>query len=153
MPRLLLFAACEKLISSQEDNTFTIISILQGFDIPAAPPPHSPENPPLVAPVPWYGFALWEAVKEEPERFWQRIWMTGPEGTELAAAEMPIVVKGNGDKRFHRSAFKRIGFQITSPGDYLLRIAVRDGDGDFVELVERAFPVPVSVATPKPPAR
>jgi hypothetical protein len=147
MPRLLLFAACEKLIASQEDNAFTIISILQGYTLPTAPPAPTPETPYLVVPISWYAFTLWESNNEAAERFSQRIQLVAPDGTVLSSNEMPVVTAGNEAKRFHRTAMKRIGFSILGVGDYMLRLSVRDGDGEYVEFADRAFPIPITVAT------
>jgi hypothetical protein len=45
-PKLLLFAPCEKIIISQEDNSASVLSILQGFTLPGPMPvgPNSDEG-------------------------------------------------------------------------------------------------------------
>jgi hypothetical protein len=143
MPRLLLFAPCEKVISAQEDNGASLIALLQGFELPTQPPE---EN--LMAPIPWYAFALWEAINEEPGRFSQRIQLVARDGTILVNWEGPVVGAGNRGKRFHRTAIKHLGFPLHGTGDYTLRLWLRDGDGEFNELVDRAFPIPISVNAP-----
>src|SRR5690242_17980914 len=114
MPRLLMFAPCEKVITATEDNGASLISILQGFDVPVAPPKDSK----AIAPITWYAFSLWEAIEEEPERFAQRVQLLAPKDSEvLFTVEMPIVTPNNADKRFHRHAIKNQGFPIPRDGD------------------------------------
>lgn len=148
MPRLLIFAACEKVITATEDNTGSIISILQGFDLPAP----LPEGQPVMAPVTWYVFTLWESQNEEPGRFTQHIQLIAPDGTVMLAAVVPVVTANDGDKRFHRAALRRQGFLLRGIGDYVLRISLKDGDGDFVEMRDRDFNIPVTVRVPQAPA-
>jgi hypothetical protein len=150
MPRLLIFAACEKVIVGQEDNSGSLISIMQGFDLPVGPPEPVDASNLLMAPVQWYAFALWEALPGDlPGRFRQKVELVAPDGALLLSAEMPLINEGDGDKRFHRAALKQHGFVIRTLGDYVLRLFIRDGEEPWVELPDRAFPIPVRVAQPQ----
>jgi hypothetical protein len=148
MPRLMLFAACEKVIVGQEDNAGSLISILQGFDIPTAPDPAAPSMAPFV----WYAFALWETARDEVPGFAvQRIQLVAPDKkTILLSAEVPVIGGKDKGKRFHRAALRRQGFVLVGVGDYMLRLSLKLGDAAYTELKNVAFPIPVTISPPKP---
>jgi hypothetical protein len=146
MPRLMVFAACEKVIVGREDNSGSRISILQGFNVPADAPVGDKDVSAMM-PLNWYVFVLWEAPNHTPGQHVQRIQLFSPDGTQLFSAEVPIVDEGDVTKRFHRAALRRSGFVYRGTGDYMLRLSVRDtksGQG-FVEVPDSAFPIPVGV--------
>jgi hypothetical protein len=140
MPRLVIFAACEKVVLSQEDNSTSLISILQGFTLPIAPEPDQVVR----IPVTWYVFTLWESENEDPLRYRQQFELLGPPPNhkQLIRAEAPVLTTEQG-KRFHRTASRIMGFLVSGIGDHSVRLSVKDGDGEFVE--HSTFPIPIIV--------
>jgi hypothetical protein len=147
VPRLMMFAACEKVIIATEDNSGSVISILQGFDIPA-PPEIKADAPPLVLPLVWYVFTLWEAPNDGPFQYTQRIQFHDPDGLVLFSSEVPIINPPDVGKRFHRAVLKRHGFLFRGAGDYMLRLSLKSPGGEYVDFDDRAFPIPITIKTP-----
>ncbi|MGE0450350.1 MAG: hypothetical protein AB7Q29_12305 [Vicinamibacterales bacterium] len=145
MVKLLMFTACEKVVISQDDNSSSLLSILQGFDIPIAPP----EGESLLLPVSWTTFVLWEGVREDPDRYKQRVRLIAPDGTVLETVEAKVISSTSPDIRFHRSMIRRAGLQIRGVGDHTLVLSLKDGEGPFADLA--SFAIPITVKAPEPP--
>lgn len=146
----MVFVACEKVIVGQEDNASTLMSILQGFDIPVEPPIDQIVN----LPVPWYVFTLWERMPDDvPEADIQRIELFAPDQTRIFAAEVPIIGKTEAHIRFHRAVLRRGGFAIKGTKDHVLKLSIKRGDGAFEPVPNGTFPIPISIRVPEPAAR
>lgn len=139
----MIFAACEKVVIGQEDNSGSLISILQGFELPAEPP----DDQKVMLPIAWYVFTLWEAPNDEPGKHIQRLQLFAPDGSQLFAAEVPIVSVEDAGKRFHRAVLRRNGFFLHGLGDYMLRLSIKE-TGEFQEVPNTAFPINVSIKVP-----
>jgi len=147
MPRLMMFAACEKVIIGQEDNASTLMSILQGFEVHAEPP----ADQVVQIPIHWYVFTLWERLPEDvPESDIQRIQLFAPDSTVLLSAEIPIITSGSAEARFHRAALRRDTFAVKGIHDHVLRLSIKSGNGNFVEIPHAVFPIPITVRVPEP---
>lgn len=91
MPTLLLFAACERVIIGQEDNSLSLVSVMTGVSaqLPFAMDQPIPEN--TAIPLRWYLVALW---KNEPDEigipFDQRVTLETSGGTELVHGEQKL---------------------------------------------------------------
>jgi hypothetical protein len=145
MPKLLLFAPCEKVVFSSEDNTVSLISVLQGFQAEIAPP--TPGGGPPALPISWSVLSLW--VREEGDganQFEERWDLVSSEGRELISGNQAFVMTA----RFHRNNSRIAGFPIPVSGDYTLRLLLRNAtaNDDFHEIA--TFPVPVTILTPAP---
>src|SRR5438046_2985316 len=99
MAKLLIFAPCEKVIISAEENATSLISILQGFDVPMQPP----VGQTAIAPVAWYVFSLWEREVEDGLGDHQRFELRSVNGDLLLHAEAPILKPEERDRKFHRT--------------------------------------------------
>jgi hypothetical protein len=144
----MIFAACEKVIIGQEDNSSTLMSILQGFDVPAEPP----SDQIVRLPIPWYIFTLWERLPDEtPGVHVQRMELFAPDQTRMLAAEVAIIGTDAGSKRFHRSALRRNFFAVKGVNDHVLKLSMRTGDGPFIDVPNGIFPIPITVRVPQPP--
>jgi hypothetical protein len=69
MPKLLIFAACEKVIIGQ-DNMPSLIGILQGLNIHAPDP--VPEDKPALVPLQWCAFSSWLNEGDEPNTTYEQ---------------------------------------------------------------------------------
>jgi hypothetical protein len=144
MLKLLLFTPCEKVIVSQEENSGSLISTLQGFTLTVQPPT---DGQVVFLPMTWYAYALWELTGQEPARV-QRFELVSTTNQILAHGELPIPKPGEPLRRFNRAYFKIAGFPISGPpGDYTLRLLMRRADEDvFAEVA--TYPIPITVAAP-----
>jgi hypothetical protein len=65
MPKLLIFAPCEKVIIDQATNTLSLITVLQEIRYKAPPNVPLPTNAPLGLAMQWSVLTLWR--QEEPD--------------------------------------------------------------------------------------
>ena len=91
MVKLLLFAPCEKLIVNKDENTSSLITILETINIPALPTEEGvPED--SAVPFRWYACALWHAETDEDYGpYEQRLKLITPDARELFEAVIPFV--------------------------------------------------------------
>src|ERR1700737_2139481 len=122
MPRLLLFAPCERAIIGQEDNSFSLISVITGFQANIQFPPEQPLPEKASVPMRWYFAALWACDPGELNgSFVQRIIVKSEDGKELLAAVSPFKM----EKDFLRCIVQIQGFPISKPGTLTASIAVQ----------------------------
>lgn len=79
MPKLLVFAPCEKVIISQDENNPTLIAILStiGGEADSA----EPIDPKAFAPMRWSVFSIWQRVEGDNQReFIQTLRIVAPSG-------------------------------------------------------------------------
>lgn len=142
MPRLLMFAPCDKVIISQEDNSPSLISILENINIniPAFGP-----NFPRIAnlPIRWHIFTLWSHVPEDARKlFQQRTQLVLPDGQSKIEQTIEFRMVAS----TQRNVVGMFGFPVLPPGQYPLRLSLResgqiDGWNDVAE-----FPVSITHA-------
>src|SRR5712691_4610155 len=85
MPKLLLFAPCEKVIIAQYGNTASLITILQELTVSVPPDVQIPAD--AKVPVQWYGFSLWQKQPgDEGKRYEQQIEFADPDGGIVVSA-------------------------------------------------------------------
>lgn len=118
MPKLLLFAPCERVIIEQGANTVSLISVIQ--ELTVAVPSDVPAN--AAAPQRWYVIAMWQRdEKETAQRFEQRLVVENPKGEHLLELLTPFELS----KETHRNIGAIDGFPISIAGRYTLRLSVR----------------------------
>src|SRR3712207_1814456 len=85
MPTVKLFAPCMRAIISQEDNSVSLISLLQGVRIPVPQGAEVPAN--AVAPFTWDVVTIWHTLPDDPRDrpFEQRVRVLSPSGDELVS--------------------------------------------------------------------
>ena len=92
MPRLLMFAPCQKAIIDQQDQSISMISILTGIKAQPLPDDQNratPVPPNAAAPFKWAAVSVWLRQPDDGDRtFEQRFAVHLPNG---------IVVEGNKD--------------------------------------------------------
>lgn len=122
MPRLILFAPCERLIVGGEDNTLTMVAIMSEIyaNVPFPLDQPLPENASI--PMRWYFGSLWMVGAEEHGKpFVQRIELKSEDGKVLLSSMMPFTM----DKVFMRCIIHIQGFPISKPGMLKASLAVR----------------------------
>ena len=141
MAKLLIFAPCEKVVISNEDNAASLISILQGFNVPMQPP----QDQTALAPVTWYVFTLWERETDDAIEDRQRFELHTPTGELLLQGEAPILRGNELEKIFHRTASKIAGFPIKGEfGAYTLTLSTRKAhQSEFTDVA--VFPIPIAL--------
>lgn len=142
MPSLLMFAPCDKVIISQEDNSPSLVSILEyiTINIPAFGP-----NLPLIAnlPIRWQMFTLWRQVPEDRGKIYQqRTHLVLPDGQFKVDSTMEFRVVAP----TQRNVVGIFGFPVLPPGQYPLRLSLREaGQLDGWENVAE-FPLTITHA-------
>ena len=134
MPRLLLFAPCEKVILSGDDNTISLISVLQEIYVFVPKDLQLPADA-LMA-LKWYGFAMWQIESSELEKqFEQYMQLFLPDGTPWQPQNLLLVQPIPTDKPSHRVINRFDQFPIFQFGEFTLRVFYRVvGDSDWIEV-------------------
>lgn len=143
MPKLLMFAPCERVIVSDDEFHASLIAIMQGFAVPPLPP-----EPPaqIVIPMTWFAYTLWE-TDESGSHYRQRIELESPPPLSEIIATLEVdLPRGAHPTRFHRVKSKFVGFPIRGIGDYTLRLLLQADAHPFEEVA--TFPIPVLLQEP-----
>jgi hypothetical protein len=123
MPRLLLFAPCEKVIIGLVDNSLSLISVMTELHV--AIPHDVPSNPPatVMGYGSWSVLTLWEQLASEGDSssFEQRITLADPFGVGCIETVTPFQMT----KQEHRIFGTIPGFPVSPAGTYTLRLYLR----------------------------
>ena len=141
MPKLLLFAPCANSVVDQEEKTLSLISVLEGLTLSAAPP--LPED--AHAPIRWSIVAVWLRTPEDEGKTYEQLTQVVlPDGKVTAPATLPFQMT----RRTHRNRVAVFGFPISQPGECLVRLSLREvGDGhDWQVMAE--YPIVVAHQAP-----
>ena len=120
-PKLLLFAACEKVIIDQ-NNVFSLISLLQELRIEIPEPPPDADGKTPIVPMKWDVVALWtKADADEREALYQtRFALIDPTGRPSEFEGTADLVFA--DKQNYRVVTTILGFPIRHEGRYVVRL-------------------------------
>jgi hypothetical protein len=139
MPRLLAFLPCEKLIVNQEDNTTSLITVLESAQINV---PRIPDEAPanIAVPLHWTVYSLWR--KEDGDvgkRFEQRVRLILPDGQ--IRVDNTIGFEIGAIHQNHRVTLQVGGFPIiAASGECVLRLSLREsGQADWQDIAD--YPV------------
>jgi hypothetical protein len=131
MPRLLLFAPCSKVIVSADDQTVTLVALVDGVNAPQGA---------TVADLTWERLSVWQAEPgDEGRRFEERLEIVRPDRRVAAEVRQPFVM----ESRTLRVRGSVVGFPCEIEGDYVLRLSVRDAVAE--DAWERLMEYPVTV--------
>lgn len=147
MPKLLVFAPCEKVIISQDENNPTLIAILSSLKL-SIPPDElrkltesDPKEVPAV-PLRWSVFTLWQREDgDDGISFRQTIDFVAPDGRVLFNSAGSVAFSEKA--RTHRTVVSVLNFPLTAAGDYSIRLSLND------KLVSE-YPLELKIETPSP---
>lgn len=133
MPKLLAFLPCDRIIVDSNDNTATLMSIIEQLTIQKHPKRNDDES--LIVPQVWSAFSMWLRTSEDEGKVYQvRIHSKHPNGTVtegVVSEPFPIVA------RTHRAMFRFSGKWVDQPGEDIIVLSIREqGQDAWNELAE-----------------
>lgn len=137
MPKLLLFAPCEKAIVEEGSNTLSLITVLQEVNVSV----HSGAaiQADALAPHRWYLAALWRRESgDEGRRFEQRITIADPN----QVVRLETFAEFDLPKPWHRAIVQIEGLPIAVSGEYTIAVAIREGKRAWSTAAE--FPMTIT---------
>lgn len=138
MPNLLLFAPCQKVIINGQDNTVSLIGLLENVTVSVEDGSVS-EN--AVAPSPWDVIVIWERLPEDMGILYdQRIQLLLADGNE----SLESVVQFEMAERTIRNMLNIRGFPIGQAGSCALRLSIREANTGEDWRVLAGYPITVS---------
>lgn len=119
MPKLLIFAACERVVIDSEDGNVSMFSIIEGFKLDASG--DLPAD--AVIPIKWAVLSMWrKQTEDEGKEYEQKVQLISPSGAILA--------EGTSKFRLIKSSHRlRLNIQVLpagEAGDWLLQLSLRD---------------------------
>jgi hypothetical protein len=121
MPRLVLFAPCTKVIVSADDQTVSLVSLLDGVSIPAPDP--SRDEGSATTPLAWEYVALWAREHgDDGQSFEQRLDVLTPDRRSAADVRHRFEIAA----RTVRVRASVVGFPVGIAGECLLRLSYRN---------------------------
>ncbi len=124
MPKILIFAPCQKVIVSALDNTVSLISVIETFTIAIPEGAEVPEK--ATIPMDWSVFSLWELEEgEEGKNFEQRVDFVLPNGRKALDNATTTLDFQPHSNRF-RNVYMVKGFPIPPQGHSVLKLSVRE---------------------------
>jgi hypothetical protein len=147
MPRLLMFAPCEKVILDQQGN-LSIITVLSELlvTIPEPPPEPEPAKSPVI-PLKWDVTSLWMKTREPDDVVYEeRFALIDPSGKPTGIGSSTDFAFG--DKPLHRIIVTVLGFPISLTGRYTLKLWMHEKGREEGEPVAE-FPILLRRALPK----
>ena len=121
MPRLMLFAPCERAILDRADNSLSLIAIIHELtaDIPSTTALPRDAH----APRQWQVVAVWWAEPgDDQKRFQQRVSVVNPDGKVVLQTLTEFDIR----LRSHRTVGRINVFPIGVAGEYNLRLEIRE---------------------------
>jgi hypothetical protein len=148
LPRLLLFAACEKVIIDQ-DNNVSLMTLVQDLrvEIPEPVEVKSGEGLPVAA-MRWAAFSMWLRTEEDDREYEQRVALIDPTGKPTG-----IEAKSSfkfGDKTTMRNISVVLGFPVHESGRYVLKLWMREKGQ--TEAAEPTAEYPINLKREQPKA-
>lgn len=143
MPQLLFMVPCEKVAVCEADNSVSLLSIVQGFDVylpsqdaqvnttPPEPPPAPGSVVRIQVPVNWAIFTLWRMQDgDEGKKFEEKCELFTPSGRMA----LTTTIEFQQVRPFHRVTAKVQGFPMDEAGQHTIKLFVREkGKAEFIE--------------------
>lgn len=124
MPKILLFAPCEKVIVDEKENTVSLISILESVQIPI-PMSHDAKLPGNVEiPSRWYLLSIWQREENDAEQYEQRAEIVLPDGRSINPHSTPI--KFPPHSRNARNVIQVGAWPLSVKGHCLVKLSIRE---------------------------
>jgi hypothetical protein len=124
MPRLLLFAPCQKAIIDRQDNSVSMIQILTQIKIGQLKPEGGGDIPPdAIIPLNWAIVTEWlQLPGDEGKQFEDRVEIVRPDGTVLVDAISPFAFT----LRSHFNTVLLSAFPAGQWGEITLKLSLRE---------------------------
>ena len=152
MPRLLIFAPCERVIIDQH-NVISIITVLQELrlelpELPQPPAENTDEKTPVI-PMKWDVLTFWTKTDDdEPETIYQtRFALIDPTGRAFSGFGGSMEFSFQ-DKTNYRLITTVLGFPVLHDGRHLVRLWLHkkgEPEGDAIS----EFPIVLTRSKPK----
>lgn len=120
MPKLLYIVACEKVIFDMQDNTASLITLMEGVRV--AVDADLPEDAEM--PLVWSVYSMWrKEVGEGDREFEQRVEMISPAGKVVKRYDARF--KFVDGKNNHRVKTTVVGLPIGEDGEWSIKLSLR----------------------------
>jgi hypothetical protein len=150
MPKLLLFAPCEKVVIDQTDNTTSIICLLEAIQIAVSESEEASIPPDAIIPINWYLIALWQTEKGDTDKqFETQYSVVFPSGEEKVL-NVALPVKFEPGKPNFRNVLKVQGLGLApllKADTCTVRARIREHGADMWNVVAD---FPIIISRPKP---
>lgn len=146
MPKLLIFAPCERLIREQDTQNISLISVLQTLTVQV---PLEHIDRPIAAPFRWDLLTMWgREVHDEGKKYHETCELIGPSGEVLQSFSSEFSI----EKDIAYVIFVAIGFPIVpGGGQYKVVLYLSESGGkDRKEIT--TYPIDVKRETVPPPS-
>ena len=147
MPKLMMFAACEKVLIDQ-DGSVSLVCLLAELKA-EMPEPATKAIPKPAAAMRWAAFSMWlkTETEDDEKEYEQRIALIDPSG-EATGIQATTPFKF-GDKTIMRNIVTILGFPIHASGRYVLRLWMQEkGHAESVDPIAE-YPIGVRLEQPK----
>ena len=137
MPQLLVFAPCEKVIISQDENNPTLIALLTqiGGEIGGGP---MPPNELTAVPLSWSIFTLWHyEAGDENRKYEQVLILRSPSGEAKMTSPRPIPFKPESN---HRVVIRMPHFPIQN-GEWKIELYLHNLEEAMPEKPTAVYPL------------
>lgn len=142
MPKLLVFAPCERVIEDKDGNNISLISIMQGVSV-IVPRDRLPLAVSTVGPQSWYVFAMWQREPDERVGFETKAVLLAPDGKTILETASSNITFNNFSVVSQRVKMLVQGFPMGHPGSCHITLMTKlDGQSEFSEIAR--FPIVVS---------
>ncbi|MGC1376936.1 MAG: hypothetical protein WA821_11955 [Anaerolineales bacterium] len=145
MPKLLLFAPCQKILVDKLENSISLINVMHGLAAGRVENTSlEPMSPDTKIPLQWAIGTLWLRSSDDGEKtFEQRTEMIIPDNTRMEINVQSFVMT----HRTHQIAMRAGAFPVGLPGEYKLVLSLREvGTNDeWQELAE--YPIELTHET------
>lgn len=146
----MLFAVCERIIVSADENAATLVQLNQGFMLPAGLPIGTGGRK-IQLPFRWQTYAQFDFQGESPAGMSARFELKAPSGSVLQSVDTPFA--GNQlDRRFQRVMTHNVGFPVPEFGDYTVTCGIVAPDGTVTTMASYSIPVAEIPEKPSAPA-
>lgn len=124
MPRLLVFLPCERVIISQEENTVSLISVLEVINLAVPPELEIKEDSDRAVPFRWYILAVYRMEDgDENKQFEGRVQLNKEDRTYL---DVSLPFQFQPDKPNMRTTMQIGGFPVMPLGNASLKLSLRE---------------------------
>ncbi|HEY5175834.1 MAG TPA: hypothetical protein VII95_09760 [Terriglobales bacterium] len=150
MPRLLIFVPCFGILHDEDDQSVSLISLIEGLKIQFLP--ESPEPPAgTIISLRWCAYARWaRGPGDEAKHLEQRILLKSPSGVllmETAPAALPFDDQPN--TRLLTVTTKFVRFNVSHPGICPLILEYREA-GEDLWTEAASYPLQLEWEKPSP---